>query len=84
MSEPIEKNSRSNKVTLEEYIKFVGFSAAAHLFDSKPTTTKSWAYGLRQPSIRQAKIIIQRAGRKLDFESIYGSFDVLDEDYLEN
>jgi len=84
MSEPIENNSRSKKITLGEYIKFVGTPAAAHLFDSKPDTVKSWRYGMRQPSINQAKIIIKRVGGKLDFESIYGSIYELGEDNLED
>jgi hypothetical protein len=45
------------------------------LFGCKSATAKSWRYGLRQPSIEQAKVIIKKTGGKLDFESIYGPID---------
>lgn len=63
------------RYTLKEYIEFIGTEPAAELFGCSPATTKSWRYGLRQPSIKQAKKIIQASGGKLDFESIYGPLE---------
>jgi hypothetical protein len=63
------------RYTLKEYIEFVGTEPAAELFDCSPATTKAWRYGLRQPSIKQAKKIIKASGGKLDFESIYGPLE---------
>ena len=67
-------------VTLSKYIDFIGFEATANLFGCKAATAKSWKYGMRQPSINQAKVIIKNAGGKLDFESIYGSDLIYNED----
>ena len=39
----------------------------------RKASCKSWRYGYRQPSIAQAKQIIQATEGRLDFESIYGS-----------
>ncbi|MDA9266534.1 hypothetical protein N9P69_00905 [Gammaproteobacteria bacterium] len=73
--EPEFKEKEVQRYTLKEYIEFLGTEAAAELFDSKPDTVKSWRYGMRQPSIQQAKVIMQVTGGKLDFESIYGPID---------
>ena len=69
-----------SKYTLKEYIEFIGTEPAAELFDCSPATTKSWRYGARQPSIKQAKKIIKASGGKLDFESIYGPLEETSED----
>ena len=63
------------KISLKAYIALIGNQSAAKLFDCSPATTKSWRYGLRQPSIRQAKKIILASEGKLDFESIFGPLD---------
>ena len=73
--EPQYKEREVKRYTLKEYIEFIGTEPAAELFGCSPATTKSWRYGLRQPSIKQAKKIIQAAGGKLDFESIYGPLE---------
>ena len=59
-------------IELKDYIAYIGHEAASILFDSKPDTVKSWRYGMRQPSLKQAKIIIENTAGKIDFEGIYG------------
>tara|TARA_B100001559_G_C16454176_1_gene600795 strand:+ start:721 stop:1047 length:327 start_codon:yes stop_codon:yes gene_type:complete len=66
------ENEDTRKYSLKEFIVFVGNSAAANIFECSPGTAKAYRYGRRQPSIRQAKIIIKNTGGKLDYESIYG------------
>ena len=75
--EPEYKEREVERITLKKYIEFLGTDAAAELFGCKSATAKSWRYGLRQPSIEQAKIIIKKTGGKVDFESIYGPVDEL-------
>jgi hypothetical protein len=78
--EPEYKEREVRRYTLKEYIEFIGTEPAAELFDCSPATTKSWRYGARQPSIKQAKKIIKASGGKLDFESIYGPLEETSED----
>ena len=73
--QPEYKEREVEQYTLKKYIEFIGTDAAAELFGCKSATAKSWRYGLRQPSIEQAKVIIKKTGGKLDFESIYGPID---------
>ena len=46
------------RITLKEYIEFVGQKNAAVIFDCSEAACKAWRYGYRQPSINQAKKII--------------------------
>ena len=61
--------------SLKQYIEFIGMPEAANLFGCSEASIKAWRYGYRQPSINQAKKIIQSSDGKLDFESIYGNLD---------
>ena len=73
--EPQHKEREVQRITLKKYIEFIGTEPAAELFDCSAASTKAWRYGLRQPSIKQAKKIIRASGGKLDFESIYGPLE---------
>ena len=73
--EPEYKEREVQRITLKKYIEFIGTEPAAELFDCSTASTKAWRYGLRQPSIKQAKKIIHASGGKLDFESIYGPIE---------
>ena len=46
------------RITLKEYIEFVGQKKAAVIFDCSEAACKAWRYGHRQPRINQAKKII--------------------------
>ena len=63
------------RYSLKQYIEFIGMPKAADLFGCSEASIKAWRYGYRQPSINQAKKIIQQSDGKLDFESIYGNLD---------
>ena len=78
--EPQYKEREVQRITLKKYIEFIGTEPAAELFDCSPASTKAWRYGLRQPSIKQAKKIIKASGGKLDFESIFGPIEENGED----
>ena len=73
--EPDYKERDVERITLRQYIEFIGIEPAAELFDCSAASTKAWRYGLRQPSIAQAKKIIQASKGKLDFESIFGPIE---------
>ena len=73
--EPEHKEREVQRITLKKYIEFIGTEPAAELFDCSAASTKAWRYGLRQPSIKQAKKIIKASGGKLDFESIFGPIE---------
>lgn len=73
--EPDYKEREVNRISLRDYIAYIGNAGAAKLFECSEATAKSWRYGQRQPSIKQAKKIIKAADGKLDFESIYGSLE---------
>tara|TARA_R110000787_G_scaffold198_1_gene623 strand:+ start:603 stop:941 length:339 start_codon:yes stop_codon:yes gene_type:complete len=76
--EPEYKEREVQRITLKKYIEFIGTEPAAELFDCSTASTKAWRYGLRQPSIKQAKKIIHASGGKLDFESIYGPIEEIE------
>ena len=76
--EPEYKERKVERHTLKEYIEFLGTDAAAELFGCPVATVKSWRYGHRQPTVKQAKLIIKATGGKLDFESIYGPVDEIE------
>jgi hypothetical protein len=78
--EPQYKEREVQRITLKKYIEFIGTDPAAELFDCSSASTKAWRYGLRQPSIKQAKKIIKASGGKLDFESIFGPIEENGED----
>ena len=78
--EPEYKEREVQRITLKKYIEFIGTEPAAELFDCSTASTKAWRYGLRQPSIKQAKKIIKASGGKLDFESIFGPIEENGED----
>ena len=78
--EPELKEREVNRISLKDYIAYIGNAGAAKLFECTENTAKSWRYGRRQPSIKQAKKIIKAADGKLDFESIYGPLETNFED----
>ena len=53
--QPEYKEREVRRITLKEYIEFVGIEPAAELFGCSAASTKAWRYGIRQPSIKQAK-----------------------------
>jgi len=65
--------SSARKITLKDYIEFVGQRKAAKEFGCSDAACKSWRYGYRQPTINQAKKIIRATDGRLDYESIYGN-----------
>ena len=73
--EPEYKEREVKRISLKDYIAYIGNAGAAKLFECSEATAKSWRYGRRQPSIKQAKKIIKAADGKLDFESIYGPLE---------
>ena len=73
--EPEYKEREVKRISLKDYIAYIGNAGAAKLFECSEATVKSWRYDRRQPSIKQAKKIIKAANGKLDFESIYGSLE---------
>jgi|TARA_R110000803_G_scaffold103728_1_gene171865 hypothetical protein len=73
--EPEYKEREVERITLKQYIEFIGIKPAAELFGCSIASTKAWRYGLRQPSIDQAKKIIKASNGKLDFESIFGPIE---------
>ena len=50
-------------MTLKDYIKKVGEKELAKELGVSVNTIKSWRYGLRQPSVKQAKNLIAMSGR---------------------
>tara|TARA_Y100001980_G_C14298276_1_gene126735 strand:+ start:169 stop:375 length:207 start_codon:yes stop_codon:yes gene_type:complete len=60
------------RITLKEYIEFIGQKNAAVIFDCSEAACKAWRYGYRQPTINQAKKIIIATKGSLNYESIYG------------
>ena len=70
------ENKDTRKYSLKEFIRILGIDAAAILFGCSPGTAKAYMYGRRQPSIKQAKTIIKSTGGKLDYESIYGLWNI--------
>ena len=71
--QPKHKDRKVDDYTLSGYIAFLGNKKASEDFKCSQASCKSWRYGYRQPSIAQAKQIIQATEGRLDFESIYGS-----------
>ena len=60
------------RITLKEYIEFIGQKNAAVIFDCSEAACKAWRYGYRQPKINQAKKIIIATKGSLNYDSIYG------------
>ena len=67
------RKDKVNEFTLSGYIRFLGNKQASKVFGCSEATCKSWRYGYRQPSITQAKRIIEITEGRLNYESIYGS-----------
>ncbi len=59
-------------IPLKKYIEAVGMRHAAELFNCSIHSIKAWRYGHRQPSVDQAKLMIQKTNGILSYESIYG------------
>jgi len=53
--EPEYKEREVRRITLKEYIEFVGIEPAAELFGCSPASTKAWRYGIRQPLLNKLK-----------------------------
>ena len=60
------------KITLKEYIEFVGNKKAAVIFDCSEAACKAWRDGYRQPTINQAKKIIIATKGSLTYDANYG------------
>ncbi len=60
------------RITLKEWIEFLGMPRAANECNVSMATIKSWRYGYRRPSIEKAKEIIAASEGRLDYESIFG------------
>ena len=71
--EIIKKFETGDKMTLSEYIQYLGETKAAEDFGASIHAIRAWRYEYRQPSIAQAKKIISATDGRLDYESIYGS-----------
>jgi transposase len=68
----------NKKNLLQTYIQTLGNKEAAKIFKCSAATCKSWRYGHRQPSIRQAHKIIRATKGRINYEVIYGSvFEVI-------
>ena len=63
---------KENNYTLEDFINMNGVNDVASRFEVSVHTVRSWKYGNRQPSVKQAKRIIKQTEGRLDYESIYG------------
>jgi hypothetical protein len=72
---PKYKDKKVKEYSFIDYISFLGDRKAAEDWDVSIHTVRSWRYGNRQPSIRQAKEIIKATEGRLNFESFYGSVD---------
>jgi len=60
------------RITLKEWIEFLGMPRAANECNVSTATIKAWRYGYRRPSIEKAKEIIAASEGRLDYESIFG------------
>ena len=69
---PTLKERQVKRITLKEWIEFLGMPKAAKECNVSEATIKAWRYGYRQPSIEKAKEIIVAAEGRLDYESIFG------------
>ena len=67
-----KNKNKKNKLNLKEWISFWGIEEISNLFNVSIHTVIAWKYGHRQPSVKQAKIIIHQTKGRLDYESIYG------------
>ena len=68
----------NKKNLLQIYIQNVGNKKAAKIFKCSAASCKSWRYGHRQTSIRQAHKIIRATNGIINYEVIYGSvFEVI-------
>ena len=72
---PKYKDKKVKEYSFIDYISFLGDRKAAEDWGVSIHTVRSWRYGNRQPSIRQAKEIIKATEGRLNFESFYGSVD---------
>ena len=70
---PNHTDRKVKKYSLKDYIEFLGQKEAASKFGCSEASCKSWRYGYRQPSISQARRIIEITEGRLNYESIYGS-----------
>jgi hypothetical protein len=70
-----KKFTETGKISLPDFINFIGVDAAGTLFKVSRHTAASYKYGLRQPSTKVAKRIMNITNGKLDFESIYGPIE---------
>jgi len=57
---------------LKDYINKRGEENLAKDLNVSVATIRSWKYNTRQPSVNQAKKLIQMTNHALDWESIYG------------
>ena len=71
----LKKFKETERISLSDFINFVGIDAAGILFKVSRHTARSYKYGLRQPSTKVAKRIMKVTKGRLDFESIYGSIE---------
>tara|TARA_B100000767_G_C19379544_1_gene375325 strand:- start:278 stop:514 length:237 start_codon:yes stop_codon:yes gene_type:complete len=65
----------TERISLSEFINFIGVDAAGVLFEVSRHAAHSYRYGYRQPSAKVAKRMMKITKGKLDFESIYGPIE---------
>ena len=66
-------NNTMNK--LQEYIKNRGIENVAEICDVSVHAVRSWYYGTRQPTVKQAKKIMSVTNQALTWEDIYGPIE---------
>ena len=66
-------NNAMNK--LQEYIKNRGRENVAEICDVSVHAVRSWYYGTRQPTVKQAKKIMLVTSQALTWEDIYGPIE---------
>ena len=60
---------------LQEYIKNRGRENVAETCDVSVHAVRSWYYGTRQPTVKQAKKIMLVTNQALTWEDIYGPIE---------
>ena len=71
----LKKFTGTERISLSDFINFIGIDAAGTLFKVSRLTARSYQYGYRQPSPKVAKRMMNVTNGKLNFESIYGPIE---------
>ena len=62
-------------MTFREYIKNIGEKNIAEICNVSVHAVRSWYYGTRQPTVKQAKKIMMVTNQALTWEDFYGSVE---------